>query len=71
VPITLSPLENLGDDRALTMHFDEPELGVAPGQAAVIYAGTRVVGGGWIASTTSEAGESMASESAKEENAAS
>jgi tRNA-specific 2-thiouridylase len=71
VPITLSPLENLGDDRTLTMHFDEPELGVAPGQAAVIYAGTRVVGGGWIASTTSEAGESMASESAKEENAAS
>jgi tRNA-specific 2-thiouridylase len=71
VPITLSPLENLGDDRALTMHFDEPELGVAPGQAAVIYAGTRVVGGGWIDSTTSEAGESMASESAKEENAAS
>ena len=71
VPITLSPLENLGDDRTLTMQFDEPELGVAPGQAAVIYAGTRVVGGGWIASTTSEAGESMASESAKEENAAS
>ena len=71
VPITLSPLENLGDDRALTMHFDEPELGVAPGQAAVIYAGTRVVGGGWIDSTTSEAGESGAGESAKEENAAS
>ncbi len=31
--------------------FDEPEYGVAPGQAAVIYAGSRVLGGGTIAST--------------------
>ena len=29
----------------------EPEYGVAPGQAAVIYAGERVVGGGWIEAT--------------------
>ncbi len=28
--------------------FSEPQLGVAPGQAAVFYAGTRVVGGCWI-----------------------
>ncbi len=27
---------------------DEPILGVAPGQAAVFYAGDRVLGGGWI-----------------------
>ncbi|HEX8418720.1 MAG TPA: tRNA 2-thiouridine(34) synthase MnmA [Sphingomonas sp.] len=31
--------------------FDVPEYGVAPGQAAVLYAGDRVLGGGWIAVT--------------------
>ena len=31
--------------------FDTPELGVAPGQAAVAYDGSRLLGGGWIAST--------------------
>jgi tRNA-specific 2-thiouridylase len=31
--------------------FDQPEYGVAPGQAAVLYAGERVLGGGWIAET--------------------
>ena len=34
-----------------TVTFDQPEYGVAPGQAAVLYAGDRVVGGGWIDST--------------------
>lgn len=34
-----------------TLTFDAPELGVAPGQAAVFYAGDRVMGGGWIAET--------------------
>jgi tRNA-specific 2-thiouridylase len=29
--------------------LDEPQYGVAPGQAAVLYDGTRVLGGGWIA----------------------
>jgi tRNA-specific 2-thiouridylase len=38
-----------GTNRSLV--FDEPEYGVAPGQAAVIYAGSRVLGGGTIAST--------------------
>jgi len=28
--------------------FDQPQSGVAPGQAAVLYQGTRVLGGGWI-----------------------
>jgi tRNA-specific 2-thiouridylase len=28
-----------------------PEYGVAPGQAAVIYEGSRLLGGGWIAET--------------------
>ncbi len=31
--------------------FDTPEYGVAPGQAAVLYAGERVLGGGWIEAT--------------------
>ncbi|MBX9797406.1 tRNA 2-thiouridine(34) synthase MnmA [Sphingomonas sp.] len=31
--------------------FDTPEYGVAPGQAAVLYAGERVLGGGWIVET--------------------
>lgn len=31
--------------------FDSPEYGVAPGQAAVLYAADRVLGGGWIAQT--------------------
>ncbi|MFL9840491.1 tRNA 2-thiouridine(34) synthase MnmA [Sphingomonas sp. ST-64] len=34
-----------------TVVFDAPEYGVAPGQAAVLYAGERVLGGGWIAET--------------------
>ncbi|WCT75224.1 tRNA 2-thiouridine(34) synthase MnmA [Sphingomonas naphthae] len=38
--------------------FDSPEYGVAPGQAAVLYAGDRVLGGGWIQET--EAAELVA-----------
>ena len=37
-----------GDTRLV---FDSAEYGVAPGQAAVLYAGERVLGGGWIAAT--------------------
>jgi tRNA-uridine 2-sulfurtransferase len=33
------------------LRFDMPELGVAPGQAAVFYDGDRVLGGGWIEET--------------------
>jgi tRNA-specific 2-thiouridylase len=33
--------------------FEQPEYGVAPGQAAVIYQGERVLGGGWIDETLS------------------
>jgi len=54
VPITLEGA--LGDGAAVTIRFAAPEFGVAPGQAAVIYAGERVVGGGWIASTEKVAG---------------
>lgn len=41
---------HLSGDR---LHFDTPEYGVAPGQAAVLYDGDRVLGGGWIAETES------------------
>jgi tRNA-specific 2-thiouridylase len=34
-----------------TVRFDAPEYGVAPGQAAVLYAGEQVLGGGWIEET--------------------
>ena len=33
------------------LRFDAPEYGVAPGQAAVLYDGERVLGGGWIEET--------------------
>lgn len=33
------------------LSFDAPEYGVSPGQAAVFYAGDRVIGGGWIEET--------------------
>jgi tRNA-specific 2-thiouridylase len=33
---------------SLHVRFDEPQYGVAPGQAAVCYDGERVLGGGWI-----------------------
>lgn len=36
------------DGPRATLRFDEPQRGVAPGQAAVLYDGDRVVGGGWI-----------------------
>lgn len=40
----------LGADRQSgTIELDEPTIGVAPGQAGVIYDGSRVLGGGWIA----------------------
>ncbi len=35
--------------------FEAPEYGVAPGQAAVLYDGDRVLGGGWIAGTEAAA----------------
>lgn len=43
----------LGSGAATTIRFAQPEYGVAPGQAAVIYADDRVIGGGWIDSTQS------------------
>jgi tRNA-specific 2-thiouridylase len=34
------------------IRFASAEYGVAPGQAAVLYEGTRMLGGGWIAETS-------------------
>jgi tRNA-specific 2-thiouridylase len=39
---------HLDGDRVI---FTAPEYGVSPGQAAVLYAGDRVLGGGWIEET--------------------
>ncbi|QKG70955.1 tRNA 2-thiouridine(34) synthase MnmA [Erythrobacter mangrovi] len=52
VPVVLDG--PLGEGRTTLIRFAQPELGVAPGQAAVLYAGERVVGGGWIADTERE-----------------
>ena len=35
------------------IRFERAEYGVAPGQAAVVYDGSRLLGGGWIAETAS------------------
>ncbi|MGH7186711.1 MAG: aminomethyltransferase beta-barrel domain-containing protein, partial [Pseudomonadota bacterium] len=42
---TLQPIE-----AGAMIEFDTPQFGVAPGQAAVFYRDSRVLGGGWIAS---------------------
>ena len=44
-PATVLP----GPDGRAEARFDEPVRAVAPGQAAVFYAGDEVLGGGWIA----------------------
>ena len=38
-------------DGSVEVEFAEPQPGVAPGQAAVFYQGTRVIGGCWIAAS--------------------
>lgn len=45
VPCRIAAVEG----NSLTVRFEEPQSGVAPGQAAVLYSGDIVVGGGWIA----------------------
>ena len=39
----------LRPDGGATLTFDDPQYGVAAGQAAVLYDDTRLLGGGWIA----------------------
>jgi tRNA-specific 2-thiouridylase len=47
-PGVASEIRPLGDGAA-AVRFAEPQRGVAPGQAAVFYDGSRVLGGCWIA----------------------
>jgi tRNA-uridine 2-sulfurtransferase len=49
-PIRFVPGSNSGAGGG-SVHFEHAEYGVAPGQAAVIYQGDRVLGGGWIEET--------------------
>lgn len=44
VPATVTPLPDGGAE----VRFDDPQPAVTPGQAVAFYAGTRVLGGGWI-----------------------
>ncbi len=48
-PATLYPRADGGAEVVL----DDPQFGIAPGQAAVCYDGERVLGGGWIAAAES------------------
>ncbi len=41
----------LAGDGTARVELHEPQYGVAPGQACVVYQGDRVLGGGWIAGT--------------------
>lgn len=47
------------------LEFDEPQGGIAPGQAAVIYRGSQVLGGGWIARSLAARDASASSLSSK------
>ncbi|MGL4554740.1 MAG: tRNA 2-thiouridine(34) synthase MnmA [Gemmataceae bacterium] len=49
-PAAAATVEADGDGARVT--FATPQSAVAPGQAVVFYAGTRVLGGGWIAGAT-------------------
>ena len=41
----------IGDGGDVRVELDSPQAGVAPGQACVLYDGSRLLGGGWIART--------------------
>ena len=44
---SVARIERLAADQ-IRVRFAEPQFGVAPGQALVLYEGDRVLGGGWI-----------------------
>lgn len=46
-PVVPCTIVGYGDD-SMEIRFETPQAGVAPGQAAVLYSGDMVVGGGWI-----------------------
>lgn len=51
----------IGEKGTAQISFDEPQFGVAPGQAAVAYQGSRVIGGGWI-TKTAQLGQDVAAQ---------
>lgn len=60
----LSVIRPIGDGR-VEVDFAEPQVGVSPGQAAVFYEGSRVLGGCWIDSATAEDGTLVDPQSSK------
>lgn len=46
-PAVAARVEKIRSDE-MVVSFETPQSGVAPGQAAVLYSGERVIGGGWI-----------------------
>ena len=51
VDAMLYPKEN----NTAEIHLMEPQFGISPGQAGVIYNGSRVLGGGWISGSENKA----------------
>ncbi|MBE9242565.1 tRNA 2-thiouridine(34) synthase MnmA [Synechocystis salina] len=51
-PVTVNAIP--WDDQQIKLVFDEPQFGITPGQAAVLYDGDRVLGGGIICPQRSE-----------------
>lgn len=49
-PCRISPCR----DESATVHFDDTQFAVTPGQVAAFYDGAKLLGGGWIASETHE-----------------
>ncbi|MDY0873198.1 tRNA 2-thiouridine(34) synthase MnmA [Dongia rigui] len=52
---------SIGADGTAEIVLNDPQFGIAPGQAAVAYMGDRVLGGGWIAATA-KLGQDIAAE---------
>jgi tRNA-specific 2-thiouridylase len=51
-PVTVNAIP--WHDQQIKLVFDEPQFGITPGQAAVLYDGDRVLGGGIICPQKSE-----------------
>ncbi|BAI72650.1 tRNA (5-methylaminomethyl-2-thiouridylate)-methyltransferase [Azospirillum sp. B510] len=54
-------LWHAGPDGTARVELREPQHGIAPGQACVVYQGDRVLGGGWISGTAGTVAEGVES----------